>query len=145
MCIGANKNKILLTLYSSKTHDKNLNPQHIKITGIDQCSVNNAVRYKHRIFCPFMLVRKYVALRGNYLEESEQFFVFSDRTPVAQCHAQQLLKRLIKNVGLDNNLYSFHCFRIGRCSELIKLGYPIDIIQRLRRWRSNAVYKYIRN
>ena len=31
--IGRNKNKMLFILYSSKTHDRNVKPQHVKITA----------------------------------------------------------------------------------------------------------------
>ena len=78
--IGQNKNKILLILYSSKTHDVESHPQHVKITEIDHES--SAVRCKYRFFCPFKMARKYFALRPDYLTDSEDFFVFRDGSPI---------------------------------------------------------------
>ena len=67
--IAQNKDKILLVLYSSKTHDKASRPQKIKI------SANSfATRAANRHFCPFHLMREFLKVRGDYAEDSEQFF-----------------------------------------------------------------------
>ena len=53
--IAMNKDKIMLILYSSKTHSKESRPQKIKIT------VNHSERsghYVHRNFCPFLSMRQ---------------------------------------------------------------------------------------
>ena len=73
--MGVNKNKILIILYSSKTHGKESAPQEIKITGQSQ----------HH-FCPFKLARVYMNLRGGFSNENEQFFIFSDSSPVLPIH-----------------------------------------------------------
>ena len=56
--IAFNKDKILVILYSSKTHDKNALPQKIKITGNG--------KEMQKFFCPFKLIKEYTTLgRGG--------------------------------------------------------------------------------
>ena len=70
--IGINKNKILIILYSSKTHGKELHPQKVKISEIaEECKKSK------RFFCPFRLARTYLNLRGNFADVGEQFFTFT--------------------------------------------------------------------
>ena len=117
--MATNKDKLLLVLYTSKTHDLRHRPQKIKITS------NRAEKtgsYVHRHFCPFTVLRKFISLRGNYTDDNEQFFVFRDGQPVKPQHANLLLKQMISNTGLESNLYSMHSFRIGRTSDLIKFN-----------------------
>ena len=82
--LATNKNKLLLVLYTSKTHDKSNRPQKIKITSKRN---NKSGKYVHRYFCPFNLMRHYMSVRGEYSVDEEQFFIFSDGSPVTplQC------------------------------------------------------------
>ena len=50
--IGENKDKILIILYSSKTHDIAQKPQKIKITAVRPQSL--------QFFCPFIETRKFL-------------------------------------------------------------------------------------
>ena len=75
--IACNKNKILVILYSSKTHDVGLLPQKIKITENEEFKAKC-----DRNFCPFRLLRNFIKIRRNYIDNSEQFFVYSDWSPV---------------------------------------------------------------
>ena len=136
--IGTNKKKILLILYTSKTNDESSRPQQIKISELDDLESN-------RFFCPFKLIRHYFPLRGPYKKETDQFFVFRDNSPVKAHHVRTVLRDLIKDIGLDPNLFDCHSFRVGRASQLFKLGISIEMIKKLGRWKSNAIYKYIKN
>ena len=140
--IALNKDKILLVLYSSKTHNKELRPQKIKITSN---RLERSGHYLHRYFCPFILMRKYLSLRGQYDNDTEQFFVFRDKSPVTPQHVRILLKLMLQKLHLDCALYGMHSFRIGRTTDLIKYNYSIGEVKRMGRWRSNVVYKYIRS
>ena len=142
--LATNKDKLLIVLYSSKTHGKRHRPQKIKITSTKN-EMDGQHAKIHRHFCPFIVIRKYIQLRGTYDEDEEQFFVFRDKQPVKPAQATAILKLMIERLGLDNTLYSMHSFRIGRTSDLIKFKYPLDEVKRLGRWKSNAVLKYIRN
>ena len=137
--IAANKNKILLVLYTSKTHDLSNRPQKIKIT-----SCGESGDYSTRHFCPFKLLRQFINIRGSYEEENEQFFIFRDGTPVKPIHTRTVLKTIINKLGLDGSLYGMHSFRIGRTTDLVSLKYSIEEIKLLGRWRSNVVFRYIK-
>ena len=115
--IASNKQKMLILLYTSKTHSEAVKPQKIKITALQQekggCSIQ-------RHFCPFRLLREYVNFRGNYITADEPFFVFSDHSAVKAEQARKLLKRAISKIGLNSKHYDVHGLRIGRASDLIK-------------------------
>ena len=87
--IGMNKDKILLVLYSSKTHNKNSIPQKIKITAVD--STSKFCNWK-RHFCPFKLAHQYMNLRGGYQSDTDPFFVFKDGSSVTSCQTNILNK-----------------------------------------------------
>ena len=57
---------------------------------------------------------------------------------------RQLLRKMLSSFGLNAELYDMHSLRIGRASDLIKQNYSIEQVKRMGRWKSNAVYKYIR-
>ena len=65
--VGTNKDKIMLVLYSSKTHGTSTNPQKIKISVLGQESNNKS----NGLICPFESVRNYLALRGSYDNDCE--------------------------------------------------------------------------
>ena len=92
-----------------------------------------------------MILRSYIALRCNYLTDTEPFFVYADRSPILAVSVRKTLKMLLKKIGLDSTVYNCHSFRIGRSTDLFKYGYDVERIKRLGRWRSNAVYKYLRS
>ena len=137
--VGNNKDKILIVLYSSKTHGKESRPQKVKISALPKKSQLN------RFFCPFKIIIKYMYLRGSYKNEEEQFFVFSDKSPVRPNHIRNLLRELLDKLSLDGKLYDVHSFRGGRTVDLAKFGYSIDRIKEMGRWRSNAVYRYLKD
>ena len=139
--LGNNKDKILIVLYSSKTHGKESRPQKIKITATNVGSM----KFNNKHFCPFEIVTKYMKIRGDYLDENEQFFIYADRSPVLPHHVRKILRTLLDNLNLNSILYDVHSFRAGRTSDLEKFGYPIEMIKSLGRWRSNAVYRYFKN
>ena len=135
--IALKKPKIMLVLYSSKTHSKANLPQKIKITAQRE---NDGIRN----FCPFQLIRQYLKLRGTYQQENEQFFVFRDKQPVKPENARTVLKTCITKLGLDHKFYNFHSLRIGKATQMLKNNFSIEEIKRAGRWRSNAVYKYLK-
>ena len=137
--IAKNKDKILLILYSSKTHDTASTPQEIKISA-----AMNTGKLSNRFFCPFYLLRNYVQIRGDYKSDEEDFFILIDGSPVQHDMAWQMLKRMIHSLNLDASLYNFQSLHIGRATDLMKFGYNIETIKRLGCWRSNVVYKYLR-
>ena len=133
--IGLNKNKILIVLYSSKTHSKESRPQKVKIAE----NADTQLKRK-RFFCPFQSLRKFMKLHGPYTSDKEQLFIFRDKSPVTPQHARKVLDKILVMAGLDKNLYSFHGLSAGWATELINLGYSIETVKLIGRWKSNAVY-----
>ena len=128
--IASNKNKILLILFSSKMHDKHSRPQKIKISAD-----NPVYKSEFRHFCPFNLLKIYLKVRGGYHHVNEQFFIFSDGSPLKPGQVCTTLKNLIKCVGLDEKLYSFHGLRSGRATDMLCWGIPLETIKSLGRWK----------
>ena len=135
--LAKNKKKALLILYITKTTSLANRPQKIKIESTE------SLAYLH--FCPVKTLTTYFNLRGPYENEDEQFFVFRDKSPVKPEHAFSMLRKMLEKLDLETHWYSIHSFRIGRTSDLIKMGYDIEVVKRMGRWTSNAVYKYIRS
>ena len=138
--VGHSKDKIMVVLYSLKTHGEESRPQHIKISSVP-CPVRNRVRF----FCPFRIVIQYMIIRGNFIEDDDQFFIFKDGTPVKPYNLRSTLRTLLDRINLEGMLYDVHSFRIGITCDLEKFGYSVDQIKSMGRWKSNAVFKYLRN
>ena len=137
-----NKQKILLILYTSKTHGRGQYPQKIKILANDKCSQY----FKNSYFCPFKLTNDYLRIRGAFHDRNEQFFVFSDRSPVTAQNASMVLRQAISGIGLKGSSYGINSFHIGRTSDLInKFHKSLDEVKWVGRWKSSAVYCYIKN
>ena len=135
--IGFNKKKI-------KTHTKGNKPQIIKILSTDVAEKHKKRKFKLSLPCPYKLLRKYSTTRIPFKQDTDSFFVFSDGTPVRPHHLRNCLKQALKSAGFDHKLYSVHSTRLGRAGNLLKLGVSVKTIKKLGRWRSNAVFKYLR-
>ena len=101
--IAQNKDKILLILYSSKTHGRESRPQKVKIAA-----TKNGI--SNKFFCPFKTSREYLALRGNYKNKSEPFFIFRDRQPVTPPHVREILKFTLKEIKFESKILLFPFF-----------------------------------
>ena len=137
--IALNKEKILLILYSSKTHDESTYSQEIKIESNKQANRSTAQN-----FCPFELTTTYYKIRGDYYTPDDQFFIFKDKSPVTPEKARKVLREMITKLSLDASLYDMQSLRIGRATDMVKFGYTVEQVQRAGRWKSSAVYRYIR-
>ena len=124
--IAQNKDKMLLILYTSKTHGLNSRPQKIKITSNRK---DKSGHYLHRHFCPFQQLRLFLNMWGRFGSDEEQLFIFRDGSPLTPLQANTILKRCINNLGIDAQFYSMHSFRIGRTSDLIKFNYSIEEVK----------------
>ena len=152
--LGTPKRRLCLILYSSKTHDRSMLPQKIKIMGCNALEVVNCeaeqssftiIDKKKQHFCPVEWIQRYTDMRNPIVDDNEQLFVFRDGTNLEAFHLRKLLRETIKKFELDPTLYDTHSFRIGRATDLFKAGVNIEKIKHLGRWRSNAVYKYLRD
>ena len=140
--LATNKNKLLMVLYTSKTHRKSKHPQKIKITNSSMGDSYSNNRY----FCPFHLTNDYMLLRGTYRDNVEHFFVFRHQKPVTAQQAHDVLKAVIGKLGLDPSMYRMHSFRVGRTSDLInQFHQSVEVVKCQGRWKLLAVYRYIHN
>ena len=117
----SNKNKIMLVLYTAKTHGLESGPQKIKIT------VGSSSSKLH--FCPIRVVTHYMNIRGSYLDTKEEFFVYSERSPIQPQQLRNTLRSTLNKLNLNGDLYDVHSFRGGQTADLAKLGYSIDQIK----------------
>ena len=142
--LAQNKNQVLFILRSSKTHWSDNKPQLVKICERTIQLPNHNLRHKSNT-CPFKWLEKYLIIRPMSEDRSEQFFAFSDNSPVKPMHARNTLKIMLSEAGLDPLYYGMHSFRIGRASALLKLQFSVKSIKKLSRWHSNAIYTYLRH
>ena len=141
--VGQNKPKMLLILYSSKTHGRESRPQEIKIKAIDENAYGKTKRNRH--FCPFKLLRQYIQLRGSFTSEMEPLFTFQHNCSIRPTHIRKLLRTAISRLGINASVYDFHSLRVGRTCNLIKMGYTVDEVKQMGQWKSNTMYQYICN
>ena len=144
---GRNKNKILFILHSSKTHGKESKPQMVKITSTPLTNKKpKSCVGSEQVFsyCPYTLLKEYIKVRGHYTNLREPFFVFSDHSPVTPNQMRKCLKNILKMCGFNENLYDTHSFRSGRSTDLLKFGLSVESIKKIGRWRSSAVFTYLR-
>ena len=143
--IGRNKNKMMFVLHSSKTHNRGNKPQVIKING-SEYDVNGTrnVNNDSHCFCPFAIVKRYVAMRKQRKTENEQFFVSRNRDPVTADQFRVTLRKVIEDLGLDPQMYGTHSLRAGNAVQLVESGTPVEMVRKIGRWKSNAIYAYLR-
>ena len=134
--IGINKDKLLFILCSSKTHDPGDKVQQVKIKGLHKLSSKYA--------CSFQTLHEYLQIRPPYSSFTEPFFIFQNKNRVRPCHMRKLLRKVLTNLKLDYTLYGTHSLRIGRSCDLLKAGMSMETICKLSRWKSNAVYRYLK-
>ena len=81
--VAQNKKKILLCLYSSKTHGQESKPQKVKIAGHEKISMKDKSQTIAH-FCPFTLMKKYISIRGDYSTVDEPFFTLQGAMGIEQ-------------------------------------------------------------
>lgn len=54
------------------------------------------------------------------------------------------MAKILHFIGIDHSHYKGHSFCIGAATHFASLGYSEAYIQKLGRWNSNAIERYIR-
>ena len=140
--IATNKMKFVFVLRTSKTHGLESALQLVKFTA---CGKKHNLRKKaSSSICPYTLLQNYAQLRGNYKSDRDPFFIFSDGSPVLAQQLSVCLKRILKKCGFDETLYGTHSLRSGRMCNLYKFGLSVETIKKIGRWKSNAVFRYLK-
>ena len=143
--LALNKNKIQFLLFTSKTHSEKDRLQKVKISDSRHDFNASQSRRSAKHFCPFQLLTNYIEMRGAYHSMEENFFVFRDHMPIKAELVRKILTYTIKQPGLDPTFYTFHSFHSGCTTNLHSWGVPIETIKSLGRWKSNSIYKYLKN
>ena len=138
--VGYNKNKFMFILHTTKTLWKNMTPQIVKISPTS----SSCKKRDSNLPCPFHLLHDYLNRRGPFKSDLDPFFVFSDGSPVTPRQMNVCLKLVLHKAGLDQKLYSVHSLHAGRTCDLFKLGLSVETIKKIGRWRSNAVFRYLK-
>ena len=135
--LGQNRSGVALYLYTSKTHGRRDRPQRIII--------NNVGPKQKRLFNPVEEIATYSEMRPPYRFENEQYFFFEDRSPVTASKVRGVLRKLLRQMDLEDHLYDTHSFRIGAATDMFQKGTSVEKIKEAGRWKSNAIYCYLRN
>ena len=146
--VGQNKKKFMLILRSSKTHCEGMPPQIIKISSTKKentdLSHEEEQNSKLHLPCPYNLLWRYSVTKPPWKSKSENFFVFRDNSPVKASDMRACLQKTLKSAGFNHTYYGLHSLRSGRTGDMVKLGLSVDKVQRIGRWKSNAVFKYLK-
>jgi site-specific recombinase XerD len=85
----------------------------------------------------------------NYISLRPQghgpLLLHNDQSPLTRQEFIVELKSAIQLLGLNQQLYSGHSFRIGAATSAASAGVPAHIIQTMGRWSSDAYLCYIRS
>ena len=112
-----------------------------------QQSMNVSFKKKNdrcKIYCPYKMLRQYAEVRVRYVSDDEPFFVYRGRSPITPIAVNKMLRKLLKASGINTERYSMHGFQVGQSLDLLKLGVSVETIKKLGRWKSNAVFNYLR-
>ena len=149
--VASNKKKLLFVLTSSKTHLEGSTPQTVKISSFttDRNPVGPVLQHKNspltvEKYCPYSMLQQYIKNRKNYKSDSEPFFIFRDRFVILPYVFAKVFKNMIHISGFDNSIYSAHSLQAGRSLDLLEMGFSVETIRKLGRWKSNAIYNYLK-
>lgn len=93
------------------------------------------------IICPVYRLNQYLAIRPNY---AGPLFCHINGSALTRYQFASVLNKTLNRLNIIDEKYRTHSFRIGRATELAKLGIPHENIKKLGRWSSKAYQTYIR-
>ena len=63
---------------------------------------------------------------------------------VSSYNFRTVLAKVLRLAKVDARRYSTSAFRSGRASDLLDMGVSVETIRKVGRWKSTAVYTYLR-
>lgn len=120
---------ISIKIRTSKTHQSG-KPVILNIPTADMTDI-----------CCVRSARSYMSMRPNC---GGYFLCHSNKSPLTRYQFSCILSKAIAKLGLQNNHYKTHSFRIGRATDLSLKGVPSETIKKMGRWSSDTYKKYIR-
>ena len=91
--------------------------------------------------CPVLALHHYLKTFGHI---SGPLFQFMGGEPVSYAFVSKHLHNTVSLIGLNPALYKGHSIRIGAATQAAQQGFSENCIQKMGRWNSDAVRKYIR-
>ena len=89
----------------------------------------------------FLALHHYLKTFGHI---SGPLFQFMGGEPVSYAFVSKHLHNTVSLIGLNPALYKGHSFRIGAATQAAQQGFSENCIQKMGRWNSDAVRRYIR-
>ena len=91
-------------------------------------------------FCTVNIMKNYLSVRGK---GAGPLFQYKNQ-PVSKSHFAAVLKTICKVCNIGHKRITPHSFRIGAANHWVNQGYSDHQIMRMGRWKSNAVFVYLR-
>ena len=91
--------------------------------------------------CPVAALTAYLAIRG---QSGGPFFRFQDGKPLTKTRFTQNVREALAALGLQEQSYTGHSFRIGAATTAAEAGIEDVIIKALGRWNSEAYQTYVK-
>ena len=127
--------------------DNHTNPRmiqfHLKVSKCDQfgAGANIIVGRTNSPLCPVSAILNYIEARDD---SPGTFFVDSSRKPLTKQKFVNQIRIILNSIGLRQDQYAGHSFRIGAATTAAAAGVADSTIQTLGRWHSAAFLQYIR-
>ena len=91
--------------------------------------------------CSVTAVVSYIELRQD---RAGPFFITAQGSPVTKSWFVQQVRAVLSSLGLPQDEYAGHSFRIGAATSAALAGIEDSTIQTLGKWQSSAFLQYIR-
>lgn len=98
-------------------------------------------KQKNKNVCPVQIMANFIKVRPPYLGP---LFCHFDGSPLTRYQFSALLKRSLSVIGIENNGFKSHSFRIGMATTCALEGISDEQIKEMGRWKSQAFLRYIR-
>ena len=127
--------------------DSHVNPQmikfHLKVSKCDQFGSGSdvVVGKTGNLLCPVTAILKYVEIRGD---RSGPFFLDSSHGMLTKSQFIAQVRKILTSIGLPQQDYAGHSFRIGAATTAAAAGVEDSMIQTLGHWHSAVFLQYIR-
>lgn len=128
---GANDDcqSVLISFKHAKNNQRGP-PQYIRLVQ----STNAAL-------CPVTALKEFMHIRPD---NSGPLFCHFDGNPLTRFQFNAVLHKALRFAQVTCTQIRSHSFRIGAASSAVSMGVPVGVVQRMGRWRSDAVATYIR-
>ena len=127
----------------NSTSNPNMIQFHLKRSKCDQFGAGSdvVVGRTDAELCPVLAMLHYLASRGD---RPGTFFITAEGQTITKQWFVAQLREVLAAVGLPQEQYAGHSFRIGAATTAALVGIEDSTIQALGRWHSAAFLQYIR-